>query len=93
MPDWFVTSKMTSRFFAALGADENIIYFNENSGNAIFSCNKMGILNIDLNNVNLDNNFDEGDLILLFLSDLWLRILNLKNPNHYKKISEELTPA
>ena len=24
-------------------------------------CNEMGIINIDLNNVNLDNNFYEGD--------------------------------
>ena len=42
-------------------ADENILYFNEDSGNVIFSCNEMGILNIDLNNINLDNNFDEDD--------------------------------
>ena len=25
----------------------------------MFSCNEMGILNIDLNDINLDNNFDE----------------------------------
>ena len=29
-------------------------YFNEDSGNVVFSCNEMGILNIDLN-------FDEDD--------------------------------
>ena len=27
----------------------------------MFNCNEMGILNIDLNNINLDNNFDESD--------------------------------
>ena len=42
-------------------ADENILYFNENSGNVVFSCNEMGIYNIDLNNVNLDNNIDGDD--------------------------------
>ena len=45
----------------SLYADENILYFNEDSGNVAFSCNEMGILNIDLDNINLDNNFDEGD--------------------------------
>ena len=43
-------------------ADENIIYFNEDFDNVAFNCNEMGILNIDLNNINLDNNFDEDDL-------------------------------
>ena len=43
-------------------ADENILYFNEDSGNAIFNCNAMDILNIDFNNINLNNSFDEDDL-------------------------------
>ena len=37
------------------------IYSIEDSGNVVFSCNEMGILNIDLDNINFDNNFDEGD--------------------------------
>ena len=45
----------------SLYADENILYFNEDSGNVAFSCNEMGILNIDLDNINFDSNFDEGD--------------------------------
>ena len=61
VPDWFVTNKIIKKLFAALYADENILYFNENSGNVVFNCNGMGILNIDLNNINLDNNFDEDD--------------------------------
>ena len=47
-------------FFTALYADENILYFNEDCGNVTFSCNEMGILNVDLN-TNLDNYFDEDD--------------------------------
>ena len=31
------------------------------STNVGLSCNKMDILNIDLNNINLGNNFDEDD--------------------------------
>ena len=48
--------------FTALYAGENIFYFNEYSGNVVFTCNGMGIFNIDLNNINLDNtNYDEDD--------------------------------
>ena len=35
--------------------------------NVVFSCNEMGILNTDLNNINLDNNFDEDDPDTFFL--------------------------
>ena len=61
IPDWFVTSKIIEKLYNAFCAYENILYFNEDSSNAVFSCNEMGILNIDLNNINLDNNFDEDD--------------------------------
>ena len=44
VPDWFVTSKMIKKLFTDLCADENILYFNENSSNVIFGCNEMGIL-------------------------------------------------
>ena len=59
--DWFITSKMITEFFTALYADENILYFNEDCGNVVICCYEMGILNIDLNNINLDNNFDKDD--------------------------------
>ena len=58
IPVLFVTSKMIKKLFTVLHANENILYFNENSGNLVFNCNGMGMLNIDLNNINLDNNFD-----------------------------------
>ena len=77
IPDWFVVSKIIKELFTALNVDENILYFNEDSGNFVFSCNEMDILNIHLNNLNLDNNFDEADpgtIILIFR----LGILNLK---------------
>ena len=61
--DWFVTSKMIKTLlFTAFYADENIRYFNEDSGIVVFTCNGMGILNIYLNNVNFDDtNYDEDD--------------------------------
>ena len=51
LPDWVVTSKMIKTFFTALYPDENMLYFKEDSGNVVFICNGMGILNIDLNNI------------------------------------------
>ena len=36
--------------------------FNEDSGNVTFSRDAMGILNVDLNNINIDDvNFDKDD--------------------------------
>ena len=79
--DWSVMSKMIKKLFTALYADETIVYFNEDSSNVVFNCSEMGILNVDIDNINLDNNFDE----LLFLSDFRLGILNLKNVKYLKK--------
>ena len=53
--DWFVTSEMIKILFTVVYADENILLFNEDSGNVIFICNEMGMLNVDLNNNNLDH--------------------------------------
>ena len=55
--EWFVTSKMIKKLFAALHPYKNILYFKKDSDNVLFNCNEMGILNIDL------NNFDEDDPI------------------------------
>ena len=56
-----LVQEMIKKLFTALYADENILYFNEGSDDVIFNCNGMSILNIDLNNINLDNNFDADD--------------------------------
>ena len=40
--NWFVTSKIIKKLYGALYVDENILYFNEDSGNAVFSSNEMG---------------------------------------------------
>ena len=56
------TSKMIKKLLTALYADDNIFCFNEEFCNAVFSCNKMGILSIDLIDINLDDtNCDEVD--------------------------------
>ena len=71
IPGWFVTSKMIKGLFTALQADENILYFNEDSGTAVSSCNEMSILNIDVTNINLGNNFDEDDPNILIRLLAW----------------------
>ena len=46
----------------------------------------MGILYIDLNNVDLDHiNYDEDDSDTIIIVRFWLNILNLKNSKHLKK--------
>ena len=53
---------MIKNLLCALHVDENILCFNEDSGDGIFSCNEMDILIIDLNNIDLDDtNYDEDD--------------------------------
>ena len=42
--------------------NDNIVFFDEDSGNVTFSSYKIVLLNVDLNNINLDNvNSDEDD--------------------------------
>ena len=82
IPDWFLTSKMIKKLFAALYTDENILYFNEDSRNVVFSFNKMSILDIDLNNITLDNDFDKNDpdtIILIILLAWYSKFENLKH--------------
>ena len=62
-----IPSKMTKKLYTALCVDENILHLNEDSGNVVFSCNEMDIFNIDLNNINLDNNFGEDNLDSIIL--------------------------
>ena len=82
--DWFVTSKMIKKLHTALYADDNILYFSEDSGDVIFFCNEMGIVCVNLNNINLgDTNYDEDDRETT--SDFWLGIVNLKSVKHLKK--------
>ena len=88
---WFFTSKVIKKFFTALYADENVLYLNEDSGDAVFSYIEMGINYIDLNNSNLDNNFDEDDPdTIIHIRLLAWHIRFEKRRELKKKISEEL---
>ena len=75
-------------FFTDLYADENILHFNEDSGNTVFNYNEMGIDDIVLNNINLDDNFDKEDpnTIILIRRLAW-HIKFGKRKEHKKRIS------
>ena len=80
--DCFFTSKMIKKPFIAFFKDENLLYFNEGSGDAVFNCSRIDILDIDLNNINLDNDFDEDDphtIIPIRLLAWHIKIGNAKN--------------
>ena len=92
VPNYFVTSKLIKKLFPASYVDVNILYFDEDFGNVVFNCNEIGILKIDLNCINLDdNNFDEDDpdtIILIKLVTWHIKFEKLKALK--KDISEEL---
>ena len=93
IPDWFIKSKKIKKIFTALHADENILYFNEDSGNVVFNCDEMGILNIVLNIINLDNNLDEDDPDIIILIRLLAGHIKFEKRKALKKeLNEELMP-
>ena len=66
-------------------ADKNILYFNKDSDNVLFNCNGVGILNIDLNNIDLDyTNYKEDNPDTIILIRLLVGILNLKHAINLK---------
>ena len=90
IPDWFVLSKTNKILFITFYADENVLYFKEDSGNFVFSCNEVGIFDLDLNNINLDNSFDEDDPDTIILVRLLAWHIKSKTVRHLKNIDEEL---
>ena len=82
IPGWFATSKMIKKLITALYADDTILY-------RIF-CNEMGILNVDLYNINLDNKFDEDDPdTVIFISHLAWHKKSEKRKVLKKELNEE----
>ena len=54
-PDWFVMSKMIKKLYDALFTDDDILFFDKDSGNVTFSNDEVGILSVNLNNINIDD--------------------------------------
>ena len=72
-PNYFVTSKILKKFDNTLHANNDILFHNEDFDKVTFIANQINILAVDLEKINLDNNFDEDDVV------------NLKNAEHLKK--------
>ena len=78
VPDWVFKSKMIKKRYNALFSDDDLLFFDRDSGNVTFSSHKMSILSVDLNIINLDeDNFLKMILKLSFMSDSWLATINL----------------
>ena len=53
---------MIKKLLTVLYSYDKLLYFNEDSSDAMFFCNEMCILSIDLNNINLnDTNYNEEE--------------------------------
>ena len=78
-PDWFVTSKIIKKLYSALYADDGLLFFDEDSFDVLSCSNWMDILDVNLNDINLDNNFDEDDRDTITLIELLAWDSNFKN--------------
>ena len=89
-PTGFLQVKRLKDF--VLHADENMLYFDEDSGNATFCCNEMGFLSVGINNLN-DTNYEEDDpdSIIQFRILAWY-IEFEKRKELKKELSEEFMP-
>ena len=65
-------------------ADADLLFFDEDS-DVTFCCNEMGILSVNLNNINPDNNFDEVDSDTIILSRLLTWHSKFKKHKTHKK--------
>ena len=69
---------MIKKRYNALFSDDDILFFDGDSGNVTFSSDEMSILSVDLNIINLDEtNFLKMILKLSFMLDFWLATTNL----------------
>ena len=90
VPDWFVTNKIIKNLYSALFVDGDVLFFHQNSGNVTFSSNKMGILSVDLNNINIDdaNYYEDYPTTIYFwllTIDFWFSLIDINNAKHLKK--------
>ena len=79
VPDWFVTSKMLEKFHNVLHNNDDILFYNEDFDKVTFIANKKHIFAVDLEKINLDNNFNEND------PDTIIHIILLAWPSKFKK--------
>ena len=81
IPDWIVINKMFETFHDSLPINDDIIFFGENYSEVIFFTNQIGILGVDMDEINLadDKNFYESD------SDIFIQVRLLALRNIFEK--------
>ena len=59
---------MIKNLYTASYADDVLLFLDENSCDTTFCCDEMGILSVNLNDINFNNNFneDDPDTVILF---------------------------
>ena len=92
IPDWFVTSKMIRKLYTACHTDNGLIFLDEDFGDLTFCSNEIGLINVNLNNINLDNNFEKNDHIIIPIRLLHWHNKFKKHEVFESKISKELMP-
>ena len=90
--DWFVTSKVLENFHDTLLTYSDILFFDVDFSKVAFFANKMGILCVDLDKINLnDNNFYKDDPETIIYVRLLAWHNKFKNHKALKKdINKEL---
>ena len=92
IPDWFVTMKMLEMFHEMLEifhhTNDEIIIFDEDLAKSHILLMELVLLMLMLTKLTLSmiNIFMKMVLNLLFLSDFWIDVINLKTIKHLKKI-------
>ena len=95
VPDWFVTKSMVKNLDDAGFSNDDIVFFNKDSGNATFSSDEMHILSVGLNNINLDDtNFyeDNSETIIYVRLMTWCNKFKQRKVCK-KEIIKELMPV
>ena len=65
--DWFVTNKMIKNFYTDLYAEDDLLFLDNDSADVTSCCNKIDILSVNRNNINLGDNFDKNDSDVIIL--------------------------
>ena len=77
---------MIKNLLTALYPDDNVLYFNEDSGDVVFCSDKMSILSVDLNSINLDyTNYDVDDPETIINIRLLVWYIKFQKRNALKK--------
>ena len=80
VPDWSVTNKMLKRLGSVLFFNYDIELDDIDSDIVTFFDDCMGLVMIELNNINFDDDiFDDDDPINIVSLDLFLTVKNLKS--------------